>query len=419
MKSTKTQLLVVLAVAFLLRLVYIATLDDLVFWEDEYDYLELGKSLAEGRGFVDVQGRPTAFRPLGYPLLLAALNFIGCERPSEIRLVHSLLGSVAVYFVFKIAALIMPPSFALAAALYAAVYPYFIFMTGTLFANLWFSVTLLTAVYALFIAIKKGRVGLSAPAGALIGVSTLSVTTAGILAPITLLWLFWTQQENRHRTFRHAAVFFAAFLLVVLPWMARNALVLGVPTLSTNGGRNLWLGNNPAATYNTGSNLDLPPDLEQRLAGASETEADKIYTQEAKMFIKAHPLHFVRLSFLKGAALWRFDPSPTTDGYDVDPRIGKSLSILTYTPILLLALYGVLKTDLVRRKEWLLWLLYFAAFTCVHAVFISKVRFRLPLDHFLMIMAAGSMQKLIARFKAARTRRIVWKMEYDKEHALV
>ena len=390
----KRLIYLVLLAALTVRIVYALTLGEDIYWEDEFDYKALGQSLAEGRGYVAADGEPTAFRPVGYPLLLAALNLFGVRSVPAIRMAQALLGVVAVWLVCLLAGLLTTRPFAVLAASIAAFYPYFIFMGGTLFASTWFVVTFLPAVYLFMQGERRARNGFFVMSGLLMGLSTLSVTTAALTAPASLFWLLIKKEWSIRRVLRPAAVFTAAFFIVVSPWMVRNQRALGTASLSTNGGRNLWLGNNPAATVNSGSDIDMPPALQARIDAADEAEADRIYKEEALAFIRSRPQRFVTLLLLKGAALWRFDPSPTTDGYKVDQGRNRWLSVLSYVPVLLLAIIGFWRADRLQKKELLLWLLYFAVFTAVHAVYISNVRFRLPLDQFLIIMAALSVQKL-------------------------
>jgi 4-amino-4-deoxy-L-arabinose transferase-like glycosyltransferase len=400
----KNLIYIVLTVAFIVRLGYVLTLGEKLYWEDEYDYSALGQSLAEGRGYVNAAGEATAFRPVGYPLLLAALYEAGLQQPSELRLAQVVLGVIGVWLVYLLALMSMPRLFAVLAALYAALYPYFIFMTGTLLASLWFSVTLLAFVYLFMQGEQKGSLWLFGMSGIFLGISALSVTTAVVLAPAAFLWLIFKKKDSLRSILRFAAVFSAACFLIIAPWMLRNWQKLGVVQLSTNGGRNLWLGNNPASTINTGSDIPMPADLQARIEAASEVEADHIYSAEAKSFIFANPKRFILLSLKKGAALWRFDPSPTTAGYSTDPRTDDWVSVLSYTPILLLAIVAFFLAQHPQKREMLLWILFFALFTAVHAVYISKVRFRLPLDHFLIVMAGFAVYQLFA----AREKKLLW-----------
>jgi hypothetical protein len=189
---------------------------------------------------------------------------------------------------------------------------------------------------------------------------------------------------------------------VLLPWMMRNYRLLGKPVLSTNGGRNLWLGNNPESSVNSGSDIVMPPELAARISAATEIEADRIYSEEALKFVKANPKHYLWLAVQKGLALWRFDPSPTTEGYPRYKNVYSLISYISYAPILLFAVAGFFLTGRTDKKIELLWIFFGLAFTLLHAVYISKVRFRLPLDYFLIQMAATTLAAKIERSTAVK-----------------
>jgi len=385
-------------VAFLLRLGYVLTLGECRYWEDEFDYMSLGHSLASGHGYVNPDGSATAFRPIGYPLFLALLNIMGLGQPMEIRLVQVILAVFAVWLVYRLALFLLPGRFAVLAAAYAAIYPYFIFTSGTLLATTWFSTTLLAFMFCFLQGEKTNSWWLFGISGLFLGISALSVTTAVVFAPVVLLWLFF-KRKSLKSVLKPTVVFTIAFLSLLLPWMVRNQFNLGIFALSTNGGRNLWLGNNPQATLNTGSDIAMPASLQQQIDAVDEVAADRIYTETALSFIREDKSRFLRFSLLKGIGLWRPDPSPTTPGYVADYSLLRWMSILTYSPILLLGIAALFFAERSQKLILRLWSVIFVVFTGVHAPYISKVRFRLPLDHFLMIMAVLMVYMIVKRIE--------------------
>jgi 4-amino-4-deoxy-L-arabinose transferase-like glycosyltransferase len=66
---SSTLLLVILGAGLIVRVAAIALFHPPLF-SDQIDYAALGQSLAHGTGYT-LDGHPTAFRPPGYPLLLA------------------------------------------------------------------------------------------------------------------------------------------------------------------------------------------------------------------------------------------------------------------------------------------------------------------------------------------------------------
>ncbi len=376
-----------------LRWLYVAQLDNKLWWVDEVDYLALGTSIASGDGFATANGEPTAFRPPGYPLLLAGLEHIGCNTVAEIRLAQVFISTLTLFFLFLLSLKIAGPVAALVSTAVAAGYPYFIFGAGTLYPLTCFSFALVASIYFM-LSQKKMHVAL---AGLLMGAAILMRTSAVVLAFSVIVWLFFMMRRSIKKYFSTAIIYGLALTIVVAPWLIRNYTVFGKPMLSSNGGRNLWLGNNPKSTANTGSDIAMPPELEARIAAATEVEADAIYAAEAKEFIKANPWHAFKLSAQKGVAFWRLDPSPTTEGYPRYKNIYSMLSIVSVAPVFLLAILGIFLADREHKKIMLLWILFALSFTALHAVYISKVRFRLPLDYFFIIMTGSAVATLCQR----------------------
>lgn len=133
-----------------------------------------------------------------------------------------------------------------------------------------------------------GRVrvgGLAALTGLLMALALLTQTKVIVLIPVIGYLLV---RAGRLPVVAAAA----AFLVGLLPWMVRNALVLGNPNpLSGNGGYNLWVGNNPDATTG-GSMLVAPP-----------TPNGQSMTSAALEFIVSQPEKWIELTWMKAARL--------------------------------------------------------------------------------------------------------------------
>src|SRR5215216_3184186 len=71
----------ILALALVLRVGYVAATPDYRLVHDAIDYDRAATSIARGEGYPDALGRPTAFRPPAYPYLLAGVYKVaGVER---------------------------------------------------------------------------------------------------------------------------------------------------------------------------------------------------------------------------------------------------------------------------------------------------------------------------------------------------
>jgi len=390
---------VILILAALLRLGYVLMLEEKVHWVDEQDYLTLAASMVDDMEYRLEDGTVTAFRPPGYPFLLAGLRALGVRGILEIRLFQVVLSVLTLVILFAIARRLGGRGAALISITIGALYPYFIFICGTLYATVWFSFLLLASVYLLIAGIQENNLLKIIASGCFMGGVVLTRTSALVLGVVALLWLIISTSANKRRSFIVAVLFSISMSIFIAPWVIRNMTVLGKATLSTNGGRNFWLGNNPQSTINSGSNIEMPLSLEERVSKVSETNADRVYIQEALTHIRENPGHYLWLSVKKGLCLWRLDPSPTTEGYSSLNRLYPFISILSYTPLIVLAIIGFVRAQKLQRQMMWLWVGFALGYTLLHAVFITKVRFRIPLDHFIIVMASIPVIQWWARIK--------------------
>src|SRR5262249_53335318 len=58
---------------------------------DAGDYQRLGVALVQGEGVVDIDGKPTTFRPPAYPAFIAATYLFVGVRPGAVRVVQAFL----------------------------------------------------------------------------------------------------------------------------------------------------------------------------------------------------------------------------------------------------------------------------------------------------------------------------------------
>ena len=396
LKPALVHLFLALLLGTMIRLAYISCLDPVVHWPDEKDYMQLGINLAQGRGYT-LEGEPTAFRAPGYPVFLAPWSLIKGWSVTSIRLLHLLVNAVIMLLVFMLAERFFSEFTAWIAVWIVALYPYYIFLTGTILSELWFILLLLAATYLILLYREKYSKMILLFSGFLMGGCILTRPSAVVLAAAGILWLLCGATVKK----MHVFLFVLSLVLIVLPWMIRNKLVFDTYSLTTNSGRNLWLGNNEHTTLNSGSDIEMPDKLRHLIENSTEAQADLIFKKHALSFIKDQPLKTVFLWLGKGLALWRPDPSPTTGGYTKRGTLICLASYFSYIPVLLLAVFSWFAADKQKRSIMRLWFFYAVGFTLLHAVFISKVRFRLPLDVFLIMMAAYGVFIIYKRIFAA------------------
>ena len=232
------------AVALALRLAYAFTAAP-PFVSDEACYDRVTRSLLAGGGYAEA-GVPTAYWPVGYPLFIAPLYLLGHFHPFVVILAQAVLGAGTAVLVTALAeAAAFDRAAARAAGLTVALLPSQIGYASRFFPQV---LCAFLVVLAAFVVIRYGRWWAGGVAGAILGYATLVVPVAAALwGAIIISDVFCGRPWRRVITRALCAAAVAA--AIVTPWAIRNYRVLGafVP-FATNGGINLWMGNNARAS---------------------------------------------------------------------------------------------------------------------------------------------------------------------------
>lgn len=415
-RNRRLTVLALAALAIIVRLAYVLTLERRIYWYDGTEYSRLALGLLEHRRYLNEAMRTSAFWPPGYPLFLAAVYWFLGPSVMAIRVAQCALGGLTVAMIFAIARRFLNPPGSYLAAGAMALYPLYIYSAGAVLP-ITLQTTLIAGTFLLCLrAAETGSIASALGAGLLAGWAALTAPSALPALLLFVPWLVWSRRKNvrpgafgrghgRRREVLTPALCFL-FSLILLPggWIARNHHALGGFTpISTNGGYNLWLGNYPGVTASTG-NRPAFKDMESEeeriwLEHDDERDRDIAYFRAARHYISADQRHFIELTLSKVVYLWNLYPQPmTTDR----PRLSFEhlASILSYGLLLPLALAWLLVR--VRRDSASVMVLgLFLAFSLVHGVFLSKVRFRLPLDSFVIIYGTGGYLALLGTLRRA------------------
>jgi 4-amino-4-deoxy-L-arabinose transferase-like glycosyltransferase len=231
--------------------------------DDARAYYALSKALYDEGSYGGPEFRDASDWSPGAPLIYAASFYAtGGAREGTARIVELLLGLAAIVVVYLLGRRLNCRPAGLIAALAVAVYPPFIHSTGALFSEPPAAFTLPAAVLAFLwasdpvpAASRAGGVGSGvrdrtrAPRWLVPGL--LFGATAMIRPEYALVGIafavFVALRVVRASGWRPgaaaAALFLAAFLLLIVPWTVRNAVVLDrVVPISTGGGKALYVG---------------------------------------------------------------------------------------------------------------------------------------------------------------------------------
>jgi 4-amino-4-deoxy-L-arabinose transferase-like glycosyltransferase len=382
--------------AFLVRLAYVLTLPPRLIWFDGQHYSRLATEILRHGAYLNDRGHPTAFWPPGYPLFLAAIYRLFGVNIVAVRVVQCLISAGTVAVVHRIARRVLDRSGACLAALATTLYPVFIYSAG---ADM--PVTLQVAligggVLLVLVAVERDSARAALGAGLLGAWATLVAGSALPAFLLFALWMAWNRdgppRRSGARSIRLALACLLPIVVILGAWTFRNQQAFGYPVLvSTNGGYNLWLGNHPGVKAGTGNRSEVP-GMEEEAARiwalpGNEASRDAVFSRLALGYISADLPRFLRLSLSKLLGLWAINPQPMTQDRP-HPSFEGLASLLSYGLLLPFAFVWLL-VSLPRSRVAVLVLLLFLTYSIVHAVILSKVRFRLPLDPFVIIYGSG------------------------------
>lgn len=276
---------------------------------DGISYHLLASNLVNGYGYVLPE--PTAFRPPGYPLLLAGLYALVGERLDLVRALQAGLGGILTLLTYATGvALFRSRSVGVLAGLGVALHPILVYLSGAILTESVF-VTLVMAVIWLMVVSRAVLTPRSVLALALLlGLLVLIRPSALIFAGLVALWSVFTPQR-RSRGFLYAIAVAAGVAVFILPWTIRNAIQFHefIPS-ATEGGVTFWSGNNALAAGGvvepstaTWPDSDPPAGL-HGWPELSEKESDERFYASALAWIKSHPRDFIVLLPKKLARAW-------------------------------------------------------------------------------------------------------------------
>lgn len=369
-------------------------------YPDERDYLRITDSICSYASFSRDGGKtPSAFRPPGYPGLLAPLRCAG----APIALLRYLNFAALAGSAWLLGKALERSHGAAARAigsLIVVAYPLFFYSAGTLYPQ----VLALFALSAMAerLTATKSTGSLSWPTTwILMAASVTVVLSVPPLIGAVAAWLVglaWVARSSRIRLVLPVI----AIALAVGVWTARNAVVLGAPIpFSTNSGLNLLLGNSPATTPSSGVDVDIREHREA-MRGRNEVERDRYYGARAREWISHNPNAAAALYAGKLAYFFNYTNTLATESERSGAR--DWILLASYVPLALAAVTALALAVAGRRsvsEVEVFALLALAATAALYAVYFARLRFRVPVEPAFMLLAAP----LLAEIGLAAPRR--------------
>ena len=397
-------LVAIVAAAVLFRLALIVSAGGRL--DDPDNYLPLARSLVSGDGLA-WNGRPTAYRPPLYPILLSPLVATRDESILAwgIAGLHLVLGGGTVVLIAMAARRLGHSSGrSLLAAAIVAFDPVLAVLSRSVMTETLAAFLVASTLYFLTIPAATGMI----LGGIGFGLATLCrpslLPAAGLTACAAMA--FGTG-DWKHRAVR-AGLMIVATVAMLAPWAARNAMIFGEPVwTTTHGGYTLALANNPVYYRDV---LDGPPgavwsgegqarwqaEINRSMAGLGEPEADRRIAATAWRLLRDRPGDFARASLARLGRFWGIAPSAAV--YPAGLRAA--------TAMWTIPLWVALAAGLCRRETWR-WPGVAApsavvALTIVHAFYWTDLRMRSPIVPAIALVAVGGLGVLLGSWRSRR-----------------
>lgn len=249
---------------------------------------------------------------------------------------------------------------------------------------------------------RRGSIGLAALAGLALGAAILTRAT---LAPFALLAIAWLMLPHSNRAIAMGLTCLAATLLTLSPWLVRAHELTGRWTLGTEFGAAVFAGNHPLTfSHFPRESIDrsraavfasLTPADRAEIPQRDEAAQSDWYLARGVEWIERHPGATFSGALRKLAAA--FGPLPV-------PRhslLGDTVHALSFFPVLVLALALLWQ----RRRRWredALVHAHIALFAAITAVLWAQTSHRSYLDVYLIVFAAGMLDRLWLRIGSTR-----------------
>jgi 4-amino-4-deoxy-L-arabinose transferase-like glycosyltransferase len=344
-------------------------------------------------------------------LLAAGYALAGSEMPAIGRLVGAVLGTLSVALIWLIATRLWGRRVGMCAAVIAAIAPPLVVLSTALVSEALFVPIVLAATATAIEARRAPRPARWVVAtGVLVGAAALTRTNGLILLLPFSLAVAPARSRWRLRAMPPQAAIIVIAAVVIAPWTIRNALVFHrfIP-VSTEIGYTL------AGTYDQASRNDhrWPAVWKESEHGASLEYGEILFEAEIHRWneptygdrllsaaisdIRRDPAYVLKVGLWNSLRMFHLAEQDfavgNLRGTDI-PRVPALLEIYGFYPLAVLALGGMLTRPARRAPRWL-WLIPVCLATSVFVT--GFIRFRAPIDPFLVILSAlavaGSLER--------------------------
>jgi Dolichyl-phosphate-mannose-protein mannosyltransferase len=249
-QSSKYFILIILILTLWIRLDFISNTEFAPVEYDQKNYTEMAvRILDEGVYGYNKEGLPDSRVTPGYPIFLTTIfALFGYsdiqDAQMNVRYVQAFLSPLYVWFIYLIGLRLFNRATGLLAALAAAVYGTYIFMSSLILTETIFLISMTALVYFQVRIMQNNRLKDHLWGGAILGIMVLIRPNSLILAATPYIFLMF-----KHRKLMVKQILWGvgAFAIVMMPWWIRNLITFNEFIFISNGvaGNALLAGTDP------------------------------------------------------------------------------------------------------------------------------------------------------------------------------
>jgi 4-amino-4-deoxy-L-arabinose transferase-like glycosyltransferase len=382
---------------------------------DVDNYREFALNLREQGTFGPDGGQPSAYRPVLYPLLLAALINDDYLNPAAVVSLHVGLGLATVWLAALIGGYWHLGRWRFAAGVLVACDPILLKQSTVVMSETLATFLAALALLAATLLVERQSLLRALAAGISLGLAVLCRPTFAVWALMTVPALVWLLPRKPRRLSMVAAVILATSITLA-PWIVRNWIVFGRPIITTtHGGHTLALANNPQFYEHLRTAPGQPWEAEEfnqtalslrfGHTSAAELEDNRQGYELAWRAINGEPWSFLRACLYRESRLWGVLPLGLP-GQGASEARGRDAVAAFYALEFFLALVGIYTLGRkLLTTPWLFGLLLAASFTLVHALYWTDMRMRAPVMPAVALAAAFGAARLATFVEASFSRR--------------
>ncbi len=285
---------------------------------------------------------------------------------------------------------------ALLAAFAAALWPHFVFYSVSGLTETAYAFMLVLAMLLLY---RKNWW----PAFALLALMVLVRPTLDLANPLLILvFVLIVHRGGWRQAAKRIGQFLAIYVVIMAPWWVHQVAKYDTfVRLNLGDGIVLYAGNNPMNRSGGGiTGVDTDISRFNRMYKDPVVRNDAMKAA-AFAYIRDNPGHFIELAGVKFLRFWRL--WPYAEAYQSPSII--VVSLLSYGVMLLATVIFLLGFARGRWRMLAPILLLGAYLSAVHMVTIGSIRYRLPLEPFLIIIGSTLIARLASRLPLSRIRR--------------